>query len=125
MLAVHSPVNTEAPRIPKVNRNKTVSTKLSQAECAEAERAAAARGQWLSEWVREVIIRELKDQNANLDLVSEIIGLQLLLMNVLAPLARGERISADQFQAIVKSVQATKVKAAEEMLARRRQPKEG
>lgn len=125
MLAVHSPVNSEAARIPKVNRNKTVSTKLSQAECAEAERAAAARGQWLSEWVRDVIIRELKDQNANFDLVSEIIGLQLLLMNVLAPLARGERISADQFQGIVKSVQATKVKAAEEMLARRRQPKEG
>ncbi len=125
MLAMHSQVTADAPRIPKVNRNKTVSTKLSQSECAEAERAAAGRGQWLSEWVRDVILRELKDQNANLDLVSEIIGLQLLLMNVLAPLARGERISAEQFQGIVKSIQATKVKAAEEMLARRRQPKEG
>ena len=125
MHAAQSPVNAETVRVPKINRNKTVSTKLSQTEWAEAERAAAARGQWLSEWVREVITRELKDQNANFDLVSEIIGLQLLIMNLLAPLARGERISAEQFQGIVKSIQATKVKAAEEMLARRRQQKEG
>jgi hypothetical protein len=46
-------------------------------------------------------------------------------MNVLAPLARGERISLEQFQSIVRSVQATKVKAAQEMLSRRRESKEG
>jgi hypothetical protein len=41
-----------------------------------------------------------------------------------AAAARGERISADQFQAIVRSVRSTKVKAAQEMLARRREPKD-
>jgi hypothetical protein len=46
-------------------------------------------------------------------------------MNVLAPLARGERISVEQFQGIVRSVQATKVKTAQEMLSRRRESKEG
>jgi hypothetical protein len=43
---------------------------------------------------------------------------------VLAPIARGEKIGADQFHAIVKSVQSTKVEAAEEMLSRRREPRE-
>ena len=65
-----------------------------------------------------------KDEIPDLDLVSEVDGVQLLLMNVLAPLARGERISAEHFQTIVRSVQSTKVKAAEEMLARRREMKE-
>jgi hypothetical protein len=45
-------------------------------------------------------------------------------MNLLAPLVRGERISAEQFQGIVGLVQSTKVKAAQEMLSRRRESKE-
>ena len=124
MVATQSAALIKTARASKVSRNKTVSTKLTESECADAERAAAARGQWLSEWVRDVIVRELKDQRADFDLICEVVGLQLLLMNVLAPLARGEKITADQFQTIVKSVQATKSKAAEEMLSRRHPTKE-
>ena len=124
MVVTQAAAFVETARISKISRNKTVSTKLTEQECADAERAAAARGQWLSEWVRDVIARELKDQRAGFDLICEIVGLQLLLMNVLAPLARGEKITADQFQTIVKSVQATKSKAAEEMLSRRHPAKE-
>ncbi|HEX4076680.1 MAG TPA: AAA family ATPase [Candidatus Acidoferrales bacterium] len=55
---------TVAPDIPgrpsKISRNRTVSTKLTELEFAEAERAAATRGQWLSEWVRDVIVREVR-----------------------------------------------------------------
>ena len=124
MVAPQSAALVETAHASKLSRNKTVSTKLTEREWADAERAAAARGQWLSEWVRDVLVRELKDQRADFDLICEVVGLQLLLMNVLAPLARGEKITADQFQTIVKSVQATKAKAAEEMLSRRHQPKE-
>lgn len=124
MVATQSAAFVQTARSSKISRNKTVSTKLTERECADAERAAAARGQWLSEWVRDMIVRELKDQRADFDLICEIVGLQLLLMNVLAPLARGEKITADQFQTIVKSVQATKSKAAEEMLSRRHPAKE-
>ena len=74
--------------------------------------------------MRDVLLREAKEVHPNLDLISEIVGLQLLVMNVLAPLARGDRINAEQFQAIVRSVQTTKLKAAQEMLGRRREPKE-
>jgi len=117
-------IDEKVGRPPRISRNKTVSTKLTEAEFAEADRIASARGQWLSEWVRDALVRETKSEQSNFDLVAEVVGLQLLLMNTLAPMARGEKISAEQFQAIVKSVQSTKVKAAEEMLSRRRQPKE-
>ena len=86
---------------------------------------AEANGQNLREWTRAILLRELKDEQPGLDLLSEVVGLQLLMMNVLAPLARGERIGAEQFQGIVRSVQSTKVKAAQEMLSRRRELKEG
>jgi hypothetical protein len=101
-----------------------LSTKLTKSEAKQIDEAASRSSKTPSEWMREVLLREATETHPNLDLVSEIVGLQLLTMNVLAPLARGERISAEQFQAIVRSVQSTKVKAAQEMLTRRREPKE-
>lgn len=101
-----------------------LSTKLTDIEAKQIEEAASRSSKTPSEWMREVLLREAKETHPHLDLVSEIVGLQLLTMNVLAPLARGERINAEQFQAIVRSVQSTKVKAAQEMLARRWEVKE-
>ena len=105
-------------------RTITIGGKFTPIEYEELSKIASDSGQLLSEWAREVLLREAQVEESNLHLISEVVGLQLLLMNTLAPMARGEKISAEQFQAIVKSVQSTKVKAAEEMLSRRRQPKE-
>lgn len=105
-------------------RSESIATRFTRAEASALSKRAEANGQNLREWAREILLRELKEDQPRFDLVCEIVGLQLLLMNVLAPLARGERISSEQFQNIVRSVQATKVKAAEEMLSRRREPKE-
>jgi hypothetical protein len=120
-VAVASPLR----RSRSIVRTMTVGGKFTVAEHEQFSRMASEKGQLLGEWAREILLREIEDDRRDFDLLCEIVGLQLLLMNVLAPLARGERISADQFQAIVKSVQTTKVKAAEEMLARRRQSKKG
>lgn len=109
----------------RLRRAMTLSTKLTAQEMAMVETASESDGRALGEWVREVLLREIAREQRDFDLICEVVGLQLLLMNVLAPLARGERVTSDQFQSIVKSIQTTKVKAAEEMLARRRQPKEG
>jgi hypothetical protein len=108
----------------RLRRAMTLSTKLTPQEMALVESASESDGRALGEWVREVLLREIAGARRDFDLVCEVVGLQLLLMNVLAPLARGEKISADQFQCIVKSVQSTKLKAAKEMLSRRRQEKE-
>jgi hypothetical protein len=105
-----------APTKGRESRTQSIATRFT--------RKAEANGQNLREWVREVLLGEVKSENSCFDLVCEVVGLQLLLMNVLAPMARGEKITADQFQSIVKSVHSAKVKAAEEMFSRRRQPKE-
>ncbi len=124
MALPHVAVSSPARRSRSIVRTMTVGGKFTVSEYEVFSRMAAQKGQLLREWAREVLLREIKENNREFDLVCEVVGLQLLLMNVLAPMARGERITAEQFQGIVKSVQTAKVKAAGEMLSRRHQPKE-
>jgi hypothetical protein len=51
-------IDEKSGRPARINRIKTVSTKLTETEFAEAQRIASARGQWLSEWMRDSLIRE-------------------------------------------------------------------
>jgi hypothetical protein len=116
-VTVASPVRRSRPIV----RTMTVGGKFTVSEHEQFSKIAADKGQLLGEWAREVLLREIAENNRDFDLVCEVVGLQLLVMNVLAPLARGEKITAEQFQGIVKSVQSTKVKATEEMLSRRQE----
>jgi hypothetical protein len=51
--------------------------------------------------------------------LTEVVGIQLFLMNVLSPLTRGERLSPEQYQNIIKGVQAHKGRTTQELLAKR------
>ena len=103
----------------RISRDKTVSTKLTEAEFAQVERLADGRSQWISEWVREVIQAAIRDQESLQGLASfaEIQAIRLLLVNTLEPLLRGEKMSAEQFRELLRYVKINKRKAAEEMLA--------
>jgi len=107
-------------------RIRTASTKVTQSEFAKIERAGAARGIRLSEWIREVLFRELRgsDQmnsgnhlNYGRRLLTEIIGLQVYLTSVLAPMSRGEWLSEEQCKEITRQVRANKYRWAQEILA--------
>jgi hypothetical protein len=88
-------------------RIHTASTKVTQSELAQLERAAAERGIRLSEWIREVLFRELRDSdqmnsgdhiNYGKRLLTELVGLQVFLTNVLSPMSRGEWLDAEQYE---------------------------
>jgi hypothetical protein len=107
-------------------RIHTASTKVTESELAELERAAAARGKRLSEWMREVLFRELRgsDQMSSGDhvnygrrLLTEILGLQVFLTSVLSPMSRGEWLSAEQYKEIMRQVKAHKHRWTQEFLA--------
>jgi hypothetical protein len=73
-------------------RTKSIGFKVSEEEYAQLETAAQASGQTLGEWCREMILRG----GASHDLaLAEIIGVRLLLVNVLGPLAAGERVTPE------------------------------
>jgi hypothetical protein len=108
-----------ARRAPRISRNRTVSTKLTEAEFAEVERLAEGRNQWLSEWVRDILLSVVRDQQPQQGGVAfaEIQAIRLLLINTLEPLLRGDKMSPEQFKELLQYVKANKRKAAKEMLA--------
>jgi|SRR5580658_943704 hypothetical protein len=107
-------------------RIRTASTKVTQSEFAELEHAATESGLRLSEWIREVLFRELRDSdhinsgdgaNYAKRLLTEVVGLQVFLTHVLSVMSRGEWLDADQFEEITRQVKAKKHRWAQEILA--------
>jgi len=113
----------EAPRLKgRASRTQNLSTKLTQEEEAELQKASAREGKTLSEWARDVLltsVRQPRSVTPDPVLLTEIVGVQLFLMNVLSPLSRGEHLSPEQYQNIIKSVQAAKSRTTQELLVKR------
>jgi len=103
-------------------RVRTASTKVTEAEFAELDTFASQRGQSVSEWIRQTILAEARNQRntaTTAHLFTELIGIQLLLINTLGPLIRGERMTADHLNAVLRQVQSTKGRKAQELLDKR------
>jgi hypothetical protein len=107
-------------------RIHTASTKVTQSELNELERAATERGIRLGEWIREVLFRELRgsDQmnsgshiNYGYRLLAEVVGMRVFLNHVLSIMSRGEWLDAEQYQEILRQVKAKKHGWAQELLA--------
>lgn len=114
---VSSPDSLHRPA--RISRHKTTSTKLTEAEYAQIERLAETRGQWLSEWVRDVLLAAVREQHnpQRVATFTEMQALRLLLINTLEPLLRGDKMTAEQFKEMLRYVKNNKRKAAADMLA--------
>jgi len=103
-----------------------VSTKLTPEEACELEQASLAAGKKMAEWMRDVLLGSARNnrfaEGRDAILLTEIVGIQLFLMNVLAPLTRGELVSADEYESMIRAVQADKARTARELVARRLRP---
>jgi hypothetical protein len=111
----------------RVARSRSIGTKLTPVEEKQILAAAEAQGKVPSEWVRELLLRGavISDQREmELHIFTELVGIQMLLMNTLEPLLRGDKISQDQLTVIFRRVQTTKAAQAQELLARRNQKRE-
>jgi hypothetical protein len=104
-------------------RTVTASTKVTDQELAELERAAAARGVRLGEWIRSVLFREAKlsadAPEADPQMV-EIIGLQMFLTRVLSTIVCGDRMTREQCQELMRTVKTNKHRAARDAMAQYR-----
>jgi hypothetical protein len=114
-------VATETPTrsLTRISRDRTVSTKLTEAEFAQVERLAGDRGQWISEWVRDVLLDVARDSEPQRQKATfaELQAIRLLLINTLEPLLRGEKMTSEQFKELLRYVKNNKRKAADEMFA--------
>ena len=96
-------------------RLTNVSSKLSQSETARFDALAKRRGQQRGEFIRHLILEELTrdsgEPTASAEL-SEIVGIRLMLMNVLKPLAAGQKLTPEIFDAIMTEVKKRKKSVA-------------
>lgn len=97
-------------------RLKAVATKLSSREVRDLEELAVRRGQTPAALIRQLILAELaKDAGPPVadPLLSEIIGVRLLLVNLLKPQASGAKpLSPEGFEGLLSEVQKVKKQLA-------------
>jgi hypothetical protein len=108
-------------------RSRSVGTKLTPSEEKEILAAAHAEGKVPSEWARNQLLRGVmpdKSSEMEMHIFTELVGIQMLLMNTLEPILRGERLAQDQIAVLFRQVQTTKAGKAQELLAKRGQNKE-
>jgi hypothetical protein len=91
-----------------VFRNTTLCLKLTSQEARLLDQFAAAKGMARSEWMRNVILRELRKGSASDPSLAEILGVRLLLVNVLRPLAAGQRLMPEAFDKLLDEISDAK-----------------
>jgi len=100
-----------------VFRNTTRCLKLTAEEAQLVDEVATARGVARSEWMRDVILRELRSEPTSDLSLAEILGVRLLLVNVLRPLAAGQNLSLEAFDKLLDQISSLKHEIARKLLA--------
>src|SRR6266404_5185132 len=91
-----------------LNRVFPVTAKLTKEERGRITEFARSQGLARGEWIRDVILRELRGGSTSDPSLAEILGVRLLLVNVLRPLAAGQRISPEAFDKLLDEISDAK-----------------
>ena len=108
-------------------RNRILSARFMDSEYAALENFAWSKGMTLADWVRGVLLRSLEgpgEAQMEMHIFSKLVGIQMLLMNTLEPLLRGDKLAPEQITILFRQVQTTKAAKAQELLAKRSQNRE-
>jgi hypothetical protein len=108
-------------------RSRNLSTKLTEQEAKAIEEAASRAGKTPSEWARDLLLRGVVIGNPTsmeMHIFTELVGIQMLLMNTLEPLLRGDKFAPEQLTILFRQVQTAKAAKAQELLAKRSQNRE-
>lgn len=105
-------------------RLKTAGTKLNKEELAVLEKHCRDQARTPGELIRQLILTELgleKDRNPASNLIlTEILGVRLLLVNVLRPLAAGQSVSLETFDKLLDQISTLKHELAGKLLTEER-----
>ena len=104
-------------------RSHVAQARVTRPEQLELETAARHEGKALSEWARDVLLREARRGSGDAVFI-ELIATRMLLVNLLKPLALGEKVSAAWITEAMTMVRKEKHKAAQEVMQQYTQPAE-
>ena len=78
---------------------------------------ANSQGLARGEWIRDVILRETGEGPTSDPTLAEILGVRLLLVNVLRPLASGQLLSSEVFDKLLDEISEAKHQLAAKLVA--------
>jgi len=85
-----------------------VTAKLTKEERKAVTDFARSLGFARGQWVRDVILRELRCESMGDPSLAEIVGVRLLLVNVLRPLAAGQKMTLEVFDKLLDEISTAK-----------------
>ena len=91
-----------------LNRVFPVTAKLTKDELGKVTEFARSQGLARGEWIRDVILKEMRKGSASDPSLAEILGVRLLLVNVLRPLAAGQRLTPEAFDKLLDEISEAK-----------------
>ena len=100
-----------------LNRVFPVTAKLTKEERSKVTEFAKSQGLARGEWIRDVILREMRGGSASDPSLAEILGVRLLLVNVLRPLAAGQKLTPEAFDQLLDEISEAKHQLAGKLAA--------
>jgi hypothetical protein len=85
-----------------------VTVKLTKQERKAITEFARSQGIARGQWIRDVILAQLRGTPANYTSLAEVLGIRLLLVNVLRPLAAGQRLTPETFDNLLDEISTAK-----------------
>lgn len=96
-------------------RTQTVGTRVSLSEEHELIAAASRDGINVSEWVRDVLLKEAR-RSTDDAVFTELVATRMLLVNLIKPLILGEKVSPTWITEAMTMVRKEKHKAAQDVM---------
>jgi hypothetical protein len=100
-----------------LNRVFPVTAKLTKEELGTVTDFAKSQGRARGEWIRDVILREAGGGKTSDPTLAEILGVRLLLVNVLRPLASGQLLGPEVFDKLLDEISEAKHQLAAKVVA--------
>ena len=97
-----------------------VTAKLTKEERKAVTDFAQSQGLARGQWIRDVILAELRGARSNDAPLAEILGVRLLLVNVLRPLAAGQKLTLEAFDKLLDEISAAKHELAGKLVSEKR-----
>jgi hypothetical protein len=98
-----------------LNRVYPVTAKLTKDELGRVTEFARSQGLARGEWIRDVILKEMREGSASDPFLAEILGVRLLLVNVLRPLATGQTLTPEAFDKLLDEISEAKYELADKL----------
>src|SRR5271163_4729548 len=101
-------------KIGRPSRVRSVAIRFTESEAAQLEAAAKKEGVTLREWSREMLLRSVRGSESDV-LFTELIATRMLLLNLIKPVALGDKITTKDFADISAQVRKEKRRVAQEI----------